>query len=530
MTQIIRATHLGFCFGVRDALEAASQVAQPDQASVYGELVHNSDVTNSLKERRFELLAETERDVVPDRPLVMVTAHGISQTRRRLLLDSGKELIDTTCPLVQRVHDAATRLADRGYFVVVIGNANHVEVLGVVEDLPPGSWDVVSDPADVAAYDAARIGIVCQSTMPEELATRCRDRVAECNPGASVRWVNTICRPTRQRQAAVDSLCEQVEVVIVVGGANSNNTRRLVQRCESLGRPAHHVQSAADIQPEWLAGRARIGLTAGTSTPDATIDAVETRLRELTQHAGDASRTRSCETWTNRQWTRYFERNLRDDPLIPWSVDPNLTKTQRTSIAKSVQIFQLGESGEGRHLRNCAQVWIDRGGDPDYLAALTLFVQEENRHADWLGQFLAQEDVPLLQEQWSDGCFRFLRHLAGLRTSISVLVTAEILAQVYYLALLRATNSPALQSICKRILRDERAHVTFQQNQNRELARRWGRLRRTIVAAMENVLFEIARRIVWHDHNSVFLAAGMDWKTYRKRTTRRWKAARRSTS
>lgn len=235
----------------------------------------------------------------------------------------------------------------------------------------------------------------------------------------------------------------------------------------------------------------------------------------------------SCDPWTNQRWREYFESNLRDDPPIPWSDNPGLNHWQREAIASSVQTFQLGESGEGRHIRRCAQRWIDRGGDPEYLGALTLFLQEENRRAQWLGRFLAQEGVPLLQKQWSDGCFRFLRHLAGLRTSISVLVTAEILAQVYYLALLRATDSPTLRAICRRILRDERAHVTFQQNQNRELAKGWGAMRRSLVAAMESGLFEVARRIVRHEHHRVFVAAGMDWRAYRNRTSRRWKSARR---
>ncbi|WP_372718755.1 ferritin-like domain-containing protein [Novipirellula sp.] len=229
--------------------------------------------------------------------------------------------------------------------------------------------------------------------------------------------------------------------------------------------------------------------------------------------------------WNNSQWSRYFIRNLADEPAIPWSDLPTLTEAERVAIATSVQTFQLGESGEGRHIKRCARNWIDCGGDPDYLAALTLFLQEENRHAAWLGRFLTQEAVPLLQKQWSDGCFRFLRHMAGLRTSISVLVTAEILAQVYYLALMRATDSPTLRAICRRILRDERAHVVFQQNQKGNLSTNWAKVRRLCVQSLETILFKVARRIVWHEHHAVFRAASMDWTTYRNRTSRRWVAA-----
>ncbi|EMI18388.1 LytB protein [Rhodopirellula maiorica SM1] len=536
MVQIIRAEHLGFCFGVRDALATAENVSHPERTSVYGELVHNQEVTRELSSRQFELLSELDRESLPDRPVVMVTAHGISNQRRQRLLDAGKELVDTTCPLVRRVHDAAMMLADRGYFVVVIGKSDHVEVLGIVEDLPPGRWVVVADPADVPTQLGSEIGIVCQTTMPEEIALACRNRIAEQHPDSSIRWINTICRPTKQRQAAVDLLCEQVDVVVVVGGSNSNNTRRLVDRCIASGCQTYHVQSADDLQSEWIDRCERIGLTAGTSTPDATIDAVQQRIVELSaqnnQQLGERKQTCSAPaatssyaSWDNAQWSRYFVRNLAEVPTIPWSDSPTLTETERAAIATSVQTFQLGESGEGRHIKRCAREWIERAGDPDYLAALTLFLQEENQHAAWLGRLLTQEGVPLLQKQWSDGCFRFLRHLAGLRTSISVLVTAEILAQVYYLALMRATDSPTLRGICRRILRDERAHVVFQQSQKGKLSAEWGNVRRICVHTLETILFEVARRIVWHEHRVVFRAASMDWTSYRNRTSRRWTAA-----
>ena len=282
MAQIIRATHLGFCFGVRDAISAAERVQHPEHVTVYAELVHNADVSRRLDERNFETLREAEREIIPGRPKVMITAHGISQARRQNLLDAGKELIDTTCPLVQRAHDAARMLAERDHFVVVIGSNRHVEVLGIIEDLPEGRWAVVATASEVGRYDACQIGIISQTTMPDGIAEQCRQKVADLNPQASIRWINTICRPTRQRQTAVDQLCEQAEIIIVVGGKNSNNTQRLVERCQSHQRVAYQIQTHLDIHPDWLEGIERIGLTAGTSTPDSTIDRVEEHLRALT--------------------------------------------------------------------------------------------------------------------------------------------------------------------------------------------------------------------------------------------------------
>lgn len=282
MAQIIRASHLGFCFGVRDALAVAADDEHPEQTVVYGELVHNRDVTDWLHARQFETVSETQRDEIPQRDRVLITAHGISDKRRQSLLAAGKQLIDTTCPLVGRVHDTARKLVQADYHVIVIGRHDHVEVQGITEDLPDGGWNVVQTPASVGRYDATRIGIVCQTTMPGDIAEACRDEITRQNPQATIRWINTICRPTRQRQSAVDTLCDSVDVVVVVGGSNSNNTRRLTQRCRMRGVLAYQVQSARELQRKWFQDVTSIGLTAGTSTPDTTIDAVENRIRELT--------------------------------------------------------------------------------------------------------------------------------------------------------------------------------------------------------------------------------------------------------
>ncbi|MEM6470540.1 MAG: 4-hydroxy-3-methylbut-2-enyl diphosphate reductase [Planctomycetota bacterium] len=521
MPQVIRAQHLGFCFGVRDALQVAESIEQPEETAVFGELVHNERVTSDLRGRGFELVAERKRSSKLAKPNIMVTAHGISDTRRRSLEESGHRLIDTTCPLVRRVHDAAQGLAARGFFVIVVGKPDHVEVQGITEDLPIDGYAVVDSIDAVERYPADRIGVVCQTTTPEALAMQCKERITKLNPQATLRWINTVCRPTKQRQSAVDQLCTEVSVVVVVGGQNSNNTRRLAERCRSNGVDAFHVQSPADLPKSELSKHSRIGLTAGTSTPDETIDAVEAALVALQPDTRPSA---------FQNWIQHFEENLPSDPRISWTRHPTLTDAERRDVVSSIQTFQLGESGEGKHLIRCAESWVRKGGDAGYLCALRLFIEEENQHARWLGRFLLQEQAPLLEKQWSDSCFRFLRHLAGLRTSICVLVTAEILAQVYYLALLRATDSPCLQQICRRILRDEKFHVAFQRQQANRLSSRWSGIFRLMVSGFERALFEVAKRIVWRDHRSVFGAAGMDWRNFCNRSDRRWSASRRNAS
>lgn len=278
--RVIRAEALGMCFGVRDALEIMEGIARPEQVTVHGELVHNAEVQGRLEDRGFRTLGESDRaGAVPGTPFVLITAHGVSDAERRRLEQAGRSLIDTTCPLVLRAHQAAKALRDRGYHVVVVGKPGHVEVRGIVEDLD--SFDMVQSPAEVRPYPHARIGVICQTTTPESTARAVLEAVRACNPGVDVRHVDTVCRPTKDRQRALERLLDRVEAMVVVGGANSNNTRELAARCRARGLPTWHVQGPADLEPSWFEGIEVVGLTAGTSTLDATIDEVEHALNSL---------------------------------------------------------------------------------------------------------------------------------------------------------------------------------------------------------------------------------------------------------
>jgi 4-hydroxy-3-methylbut-2-enyl diphosphate reductase len=277
--KVIVAESLGLCFGVRDALSAVRAVVAPHDVTILGQLVHNPDVTAELRSRGFAERAETDRDAVPATPQVLVTAHGVSDRRRQSLVDAGKTLIDTTCPLVRHVHEAAKRLHDDGRLVIVIGRADHVEVQGVVEDLV--NYAVVESVSDVVTWPDERLGIVCQSTASADEVATLRGLIAARNPHAEIAFVDTICKPTKERQQALADLLPRVDAVVVVGGANSNNTRRLVERARAVGKLAIHVESAADLRAEWFAGCRTVGLTAGTSTLDHTIDEVRQKLESF---------------------------------------------------------------------------------------------------------------------------------------------------------------------------------------------------------------------------------------------------------
>ncbi|WP_422931045.1 4-hydroxy-3-methylbut-2-enyl diphosphate reductase [Singulisphaera sp. PoT] len=277
--RVVRADVMGMCFGVRDALKIINRVEEPQTVTIHGQLVHNEVVLDRLESKGFAMADESARADLPETPVVLITAHGISDKERARLTSAGKQLIDTTCPLVTRVHQAALKLRDEGYHVLVIGRRGHVEVQGIIEDLD--SFYVVQNEDEVITFPSKRLGIVCQTTAASRNVARLRDVIAERNPDAEIKFVDTVCLPTKDHQRSVERLLGEVDAVVVVGGHNSNNTRELVTLCLERGIPAVHVQSADSLDPDWFAGYETVGLTAGTSTLDSTIDEVHQALLRL---------------------------------------------------------------------------------------------------------------------------------------------------------------------------------------------------------------------------------------------------------
>lgn len=273
--KILRATHLGMCFGVRDAIALA--LRQPAPVTILGDLVHNESVLQGLRSQG----VRTEHQVANvTTPTVMITAHGTSQKNLNRIRERGLEVVEATCPLVHFAHRAVAQLVSQGFHPVVIGRRDHVEVRGLTEDL--AEFDVVLSEEDVAGLQARpRFGIAAQTTQPIDKVHRLVCLIRERFPESEVRFVDTVCQPTKQRQLAAIELAQQSEVVIVVGGAHSNNTHELVATCSRHCGRVHHVQSADDLRADWFAGASVVGLTAGTSTPDNVIDAVERWLTEF---------------------------------------------------------------------------------------------------------------------------------------------------------------------------------------------------------------------------------------------------------
>jgi 4-hydroxy-3-methylbut-2-enyl diphosphate reductase len=274
--KIIRATHLGMCFGVRDAIKLAEIKAQQQPLTILGDLVHNETVLADLRAQGIQL-AQKLSDVKT--ASVMITAHGASERTIESVRKQGLQISEATCPLVHYAHRAVQRLVSEGYHPVIIGKRDHVEVRGITEDLK--SYDVILEEADVDRLrDHPRFGIASQTTQPIERVRNLVRRIQQRFPKSEVRFIDTVCQPTKLRQTAAVDLAKQSDVVIVIGGAHSNNTRELVATCSQHCSRVYHVQNANDLQPQWFFEANTIGITAGTSTPDATIIEVEARINE----------------------------------------------------------------------------------------------------------------------------------------------------------------------------------------------------------------------------------------------------------
>ncbi len=281
------------CFGVRDAIALALETASHKPLTILGDLVHNETVLAALKAKGVVIEQHAAR---VNTQTVMVTAHGASERALMKTRALGLHVLEATCPLVRVAHQAILKLARDGFHPVIVGKRDHVEVRGLTGDLD--EFDVVLSEEDVLALkERPRFGVAAQTTQPIEKVRRLVALLRQRFPGSEVRFIDTVCQPTKQRQHAAIELARQCDVVIVIGGAHSNNTRELVETCSRYCARVHHVQTAADLRYEWVEKAKTLGITAGTSTPDSIINEVEQSLRLLA--ARKESGTRQEESFTH---------------------------------------------------------------------------------------------------------------------------------------------------------------------------------------------------------------------------------------
>jgi 4-hydroxy-3-methylbut-2-en-1-yl diphosphate reductase len=276
--KVILAQHYGVCFGVRDAIKQAEDLARRDELTILGELVHNP-----IAKERLEALGALEGSL--DAPSattkkVMVTAHGASNRAVAKWQERGHEVIDGTCPLVHQAHQTLFDLAKAGFHPTVIGKLGHVEVRGLIGDLPEAS--VIESAEDIASLPAKpRFGVVSQTTQPIDHVNALVAALKEERPDAVIEFRDTVCQPTKNRQTALRTLLDQVEAVVVVGGRNSNNTLQLLKACQAAGKRCFHIERPEELRASWFDGLDMVGVTAGTSTLKETVVSVKEWLERL---------------------------------------------------------------------------------------------------------------------------------------------------------------------------------------------------------------------------------------------------------
>ena len=281
--EIILAEPRGFCAGVDRAIDIVEHALEKFGAPIYvrHEIVHNTHVVDDLRARG-AIFIEDLNDVPPDSTLVF-SAHGVPKEVEHEAARRGFRVFDATCPLVTKVHVEVAKLHKEGYEFIMIGHKGHPEVEGTMGQLPSGIH-LVEDAEDVltvSPQQTAKLAVVTQTTLSVDDAAEIMAAVKARFPMVREPKQQDICYATQNRQDAIKLLSPQVDVVIVVGSPTSSNSNRLRDVAAKYGTPSYMVDHADELQPQWLHGKSRIGLTAGASAPDILVQQVITRLREM---------------------------------------------------------------------------------------------------------------------------------------------------------------------------------------------------------------------------------------------------------
>src|SRR5437016_2593959 len=279
--EIVLAGPRGFCAGVERAIDIVEQALEVCGPPVYvrREIVHNGYVVDKLRAKGAIFVDELHE--VPDSATVIFSAHGVSPAVREESTRRGLRVIDATCPLVTKVHLEAIRYAREGFSIVLIGHEDHDEVIGTLGEAPD-RIHVIDSAAEVDALDlpdAEKVAYLTQTTLSVDDTRDVIDALRQKFPKIVGPSRDDICYATQNRQAAVKTVADDVDVLLVIGAKNSSNANRLVEVAKNHGTQAHLIEDVRDIRPEWLAGARRVGVTAGASTPEILVSETIEALR-----------------------------------------------------------------------------------------------------------------------------------------------------------------------------------------------------------------------------------------------------------
>jgi 4-hydroxy-3-methylbut-2-enyl diphosphate reductase len=281
--EVLLANPRGFCAGVERAIDIVERALEQYGAPIYvrHEIVHNKYVVDDLRAKGAVFVEEL--DEIPAGATVIFSAHGVSKAVRADAESRGLKVFDATCPLVTKVHVEVAKMLREGYDIVMIGHRGHPEAEGTMGQSARGMHlvETLEDVARLEVRDGAKLAYVTQTTLSVDDAQSIVAALKARYPQVCGPTKDDICYATQNRQDAVKFMTPQCDVVIVVGSHNSSNSNRLREVAENMGASAFMVDTAADLRPEWLAGRLRVGVTAGASAPEVLVDEVVARLKAL---------------------------------------------------------------------------------------------------------------------------------------------------------------------------------------------------------------------------------------------------------
>lgn len=283
--QILLANPRGFCAGVDRAIEIVERAIEIHGAPIYvrHEVVHNKYVVDELKDKGAVFVEEL--DEVPDDATVIFSAHGVSQAVEATAIERGLQVFDATCPLVTKVHLEVVKYAKQGKEVILIGHAGHPEVIGTMgryNTRHGGRIILVESPGDVSALQITKpeeLAFVSQTTLSVDDTQDVINALKQRFPCIAAPRRDDICYATQNRQDAVKNLCEEVDLLLVVGASNSSNSNRLAELGVRAGVDSRLITRAIDIDSGWLVGKKKVGVTAGASAPEILVNEVIERLR-----------------------------------------------------------------------------------------------------------------------------------------------------------------------------------------------------------------------------------------------------------
>ena len=261
----------GYCFGVKRAMKIIEEIDE-ENAYVLGKLIHNPQVIASLEEKGIKSIGDIED--LPENSTIIISAHGVDDRTKKELKKKNFRIIDSTCPLVENVHKITKEAEKEGHKIIIFGDKNHTEVKGIAGNLKEPI--IISHIDEIRNIDNnQKFCLVSQTTQNIDEFNRIAE---ELKSRLNLKVVDTICMPTKQRQSSSTELAKKSDLMVVIGGKISANTKRLAQRCMEFTE-TYHIETEKELKKEWFKGKENIGITAGASTPDYLIKKVYGRIK-----------------------------------------------------------------------------------------------------------------------------------------------------------------------------------------------------------------------------------------------------------